>query len=149
MQSVEEIMLTLVSTRIGEAGPLKERCASNRPSAAVVFGVTRHIPSVGARVGDGNTETGLGQVNPPMSMDFKPESIPRRIGVGGASDVAHLDLIIGMIRVDVHWPGQLQEAVLLVPVDMGVHLDTRISRIDSQRLDCAGVAKSPRDADGH
>ena len=142
-------MLSLVSARVGVAGSLEKGGAGHRPRATVVLGMAGHIPPIGTGVGDGDAESGLGDVHPAMGMNLEAEGIPRGVGVGGTGDVTHLDLVVGVIGVDVHRPGQFEQTVSFVPVDMGAHLDARISRIHGQRLGSAGIPERPCDADGH
>ena len=74
-------------------------------------------PAVFAVVKDGKAEAVVGKVGPLVAADLELGEIPRCVGVGGAFDIAELDVKGGLYGVDINGIIGLERDVLFLPVD--------------------------------
>src|SRR6185503_3368682 len=90
---------------------------------------------------------GLGDVHPAVRVDLEASRVPTGVGMGRAVHVAELDLRSGPVGVDVQREGRLEDLLLLVPVDLGPHVDPRAAHAYADHLADPGRAERPLDLD--
>src|SRR5487761_1826511 len=76
--------------------------------------------AVYAVIDDGHAVTGFPHMEEAMGYELKTSAVPRRVLVGGPVHVAELDLRGGAVGMYVDGNGHFQEALALVPVDLGL-----------------------------
>ena len=91
--------------------------------AAVLADGAGDVVAVRGVVEDRDAVAGLADVHPAVAADLEAGRLPAGVGVGGALDVAELDLGGGAVGADVDREGGLEELLGLVPVDLGLEVD--------------------------
>jgi hypothetical protein len=99
-------------------------------------------------VDDGDAVAGFCEVHPAVAGDLEAGRLPGGVGVGGALDVAELDLGGRVRGADVDREGRLEDLLGLVPVDVRLEVDPGTAGADGDRLgDRGALAEGPLDTD--
>ncbi len=100
-----------------EAGPHRHERGSTRAGAAA------DVPAIGAGVGDRQAIAWLADLHPPQRGHLEAVAVPGRVLVDGSGDVAELGLEPRMVGVDVDRPGELEQRLAFLPVDLDLHVE--------------------------
>ncbi len=92
--------------------------------------VAMHRVAVLAVVQQRHAEAGLGEVGPAVGADLEAREIPGRVEVGGALEVAELDLVGRIRRANLDGKLDLQELMSLPPVHLAVELHPPRDRVE-------------------
>ncbi len=89
--------------------------------AAAVAGRRPDLVAVYPAIDNGHAVAGLAHMHEAVGHELKASGVPGGVGVSGPLDVAELDLRRRLVGMDVDREGHLKQAVVLVPVDLGLH----------------------------
>ena len=92
------------------------------------------VVSVLAVVEQRDAVAGLAQIGPPVRAHLEAGDVPRRVHVRRPLEVPELDLVGRAARVHVDRERDLQELVVLVPVDLGVEVEAARAAHEPHRL---------------
>ena len=125
-------MHALVGLGVGDARGADQAEPDRGRRAAVLAGRAGDVVAVRRVVDDRDAVAGLADVHPAVAVDLEPGRLPAGVGVGGAVDVAELDLGGGVRSA---WTstreGRLEDLLGLVPVDLGVDVDAAAPGADA------------------
>ena len=131
IQGVGEVMLAHIGGDIRTLATLEQRQFDR-----AVLGVV----AIFTVVEDGYAVVLLRQVAPLVADDFETRPVPTVVEVGRPFDVTILDVVGRLGRADRGVECGLQQAMVLVPVYMGLEVDAAAVAIDDDVLFDAGMA---------
>src|SRR5699024_912353 len=117
-----ELVLSLISIRVGKRRSAKQRLAHNGARSSI-HDLARDIVTVQSVVDKSNAEVWLADVHPPVGTHFVAGTVPRGVAVQWPPDVAELSLERSLGGVQIKREGQLEQALPLVPVDHRANLN--------------------------
>jgi hypothetical protein len=96
--------------------------------------VILHIVAVLAVIQQADTVIAFGKIHPLMAQGFEASVVPTGVPMGRPFDIPKLDIVGSSGGAQIDREGDLQQHLLLLPVDPRAEIDTRRAAIDRNTL---------------